>query len=92
MERAWVYVKHVFLKSVIIWGAVTSAGVVPLWLSSPKSMQPSIRRFWSTLCFHLLRGFMEMLISFSSRTWNLLTNIHIFSDAPVKCIYIHDRC
>ncbi len=32
-------------------------------LSSPKSMQ-----FWSTLCFHLLTSFMEMLISFSSRT------------------------
>ncbi len=36
-------------------------------LSSPKSMQPSTRRFWSTLCFHLLASFMEMLISFSSR-------------------------
>ncbi len=42
-------------------------------LSSPKSMQLSTRRFWSTLCFHLLTGFMEMLISFSSRTWHLLT-------------------
>ncbi len=31
-------------------------------------MQPSTRRFWSTLCFHLLTSFMEMLISFSSRT------------------------
>ncbi len=37
-------------------------------LSSPKSMQPSTRRFWSTLCFLLLTSFMEMLISFSSRT------------------------
>ncbi len=37
-------------------------------LSSPKSMQPSTKRFWSTLCFHLLTSFMEMLISFSSRT------------------------
>ncbi len=37
-------------------------------LSSPKSMQPSTRRFWSTLCFHLLTSFMEMLISFCSRT------------------------
>ncbi len=42
-------------------------------LSSPKSMQPSTRRFWSTLCFHLLTSFMEMLISFSSRTWHLPT-------------------
>ncbi len=37
-------------------------------LSSPKSMQPSTRRFWSTLCFHLLTSFIEMLISFSSGT------------------------
>ncbi len=37
-------------------------------LSSPKSMQPSTRRFWRTLCFRLLTRFMEMLISFSSRT------------------------
>ncbi len=31
-------------------------------------MQLSTRRFWSTLCFLLLTSFMEMLISFSSRT------------------------
>ncbi len=37
-------------------------------LSSPESMQASTSRFWSTLCFHLLTSFMEMLISFSSRT------------------------
>ncbi len=36
--------------------------------SSPKSMQLSTRRFWSTVCFHLLTSFMEMLIAFSSRT------------------------
>ncbi len=29
-------------------------------LSSPKSMQLSTSRFWSTLCFHLLTSFMEM--------------------------------
>ncbi len=37
-------------------------------VQSPKSTQPSTRRFWSTLCFLLLTSFMEMLISFSSRT------------------------
>ncbi len=42
-------------------------------LSSPKSMQQSTRRFWSTLCLHLLTSFMEMLIFFSSRTWHLPT-------------------
>ncbi len=31
-------------------------------------MQPSTRRFWRTLCFHLLTSFMEIPISFSSRT------------------------
>ncbi len=64
IEAAWSHVK--FLKSGMIWDAVTSAGVGPLYFI--KSMQPSIRRFWSTLCFHLLTSFMEMLISFSSRT------------------------
>ncbi len=42
--------------------------VVHSVLSSPKSMQPYTRRFWSTFWFHLLTSFMEMLISFSSRT------------------------
>ncbi len=37
-------------------------------LSSTKSLQPSTRRFWSPLCFHLLTRFMDFLISFSSRT------------------------
>ncbi len=55
-----------FLKSGMIWDAVTSAGVGPLCFI--KSTQPSIRRFWSTLCFHLLTSFMEMQIFFSSRT------------------------
>ncbi len=45
------------LKSEMIWGAVTSAGVGPLYFI----------KFWSTLCFHLLTSFIEMLISFSSR-------------------------
>ncbi len=37
-------------------------------LSSPKSMQSSTWRFLSTLSFHLLTSYLEMLISFSSRT------------------------
>ncbi len=45
--------------------------VVHSVLSSPKSMQPYTRRFWSTLWFHLLTSFMEMLISFSSRTFSI---------------------
>ncbi len=38
---------------------------------SPQSTQPSTRKFQSTSCFLLLKSFMEMLISFSSRTWHL---------------------
>ncbi len=40
---------------------------------SPQSTQPSTRKFESTSCFLLLTSFMEMLISFSSRTWHLPT-------------------
>ncbi len=40
---------------------------------SPQSTQPSTRKFYSTSCFLLLASFMEMLISFSSRTWHLPT-------------------
>ncbi len=40
---------------------------------SPQSTQPSTRKFQSTSCFLLLKSFMEMLISFSSRTWHLST-------------------
>ncbi len=55
-------------------------------LSSPKSMQPSARRFSSTLCVHLLTSFMEMLISFSSRT---LTPAHSTKNTS-KCFADHD--
>ncbi len=40
---------------------------------SPQSTQTSTRTFYSTSCFLLLTSFMEMLISFSSRTWHLPT-------------------
>ncbi len=40
---------------------------------SPQSTQPSTRKFQSTSCFLVLTSFMEMLISFSSRTWHLPT-------------------
>ncbi|KAL0148351.1 hypothetical protein M9458_056331 [Cirrhinus mrigala] len=49
-------------QSVMVW--------VPCQL---RSMQLAIRRFWSTSCFHLLKSFMEMKISFFSTTWHLLT-------------------
>ncbi len=40
---------------------------------SPQSTQPSTRKFPCFPCFLLLTSFMEMLISFSSRTWHLPT-------------------
>ncbi len=40
---------------------------------SPQSTQTSTGTFWSTSCFLLLTSVMEMLISFSSRTWHLPT-------------------
>ncbi len=40
---------------------------------SPQSTQPSTRKCYSTSFFILLTSFMEMLISFSSRTWHLHT-------------------
>ncbi len=57
-----------FPQSVMIWVLWRLLVLVHCVLSSPQSMQPSTRRFGSTLCFHLLKSFMEMLISFSSRT------------------------
>ncbi len=58
-------------------------------------MQQSTRRFWSTLCFCLLISFMEMLISFSSRT---LTPAHSakttskwFADHDITVLYWLDN-
>ncbi len=59
-----------FPQSVMIWAAMSSAGVGPLCF---QSTQPSTRKFLSTSCFLLLTSFMEMLISFSSKTWHLPT-------------------
>ncbi len=62
-------------------------------LSSTKSMQPSTERFWSTLCFHLLTSFMEMLISFSCRTLasphSAKTTIYIYIYIYINIYYTH---
>ncbi len=39
----------------------------------PTSLHPFTKRFWSTSCFLLLTSFLKLLISFSSRIWNLPT-------------------
>ncbi len=67
-----------FPQSVMIWAAMSSAGVGPLcFLKSTvnaaiyQEILPS--SFLLNSCFLLLTRFMEMLISFSSRVWHLPT-------------------
>ncbi len=62
-----------FPQSVMIWGAMSSAGVGPLCFWKPTLLHPFTNKFWSTSCFLLLTGFLKMLISFSSRIWHLPT-------------------
>uniref|UniRef100_A0A9J8DHM3 Transposase n=1 Tax=Cyprinus carpio carpio TaxID=630221 RepID=A0A9J8DHM3_CYPCA len=63
-----------FPQYVIIWGAMSSAGVGPLcFLKTKASLHPFTKKFWSTSCFRLLTSFLKMLISFSSRIWHLPT-------------------
>ncbi len=62
-----------FPQSVMIWGAMSSAGVGPLCFLKTKSLHPFTKKFWSTSCFLLLTSFLKMLISFSSRIWHLPT-------------------
>ncbi len=62
-----------FPQSVMIWGAMSSAGVGPLCFLKPTSLHPFTKKFWSTSCFFLLTSFLKMLISFSSRIWHLPT-------------------
>ncbi len=52
-----------FPQSVMIWGAMSSAGVGPLCFLKTNG----------TSCFLLLTSFLKMLISFSSRIWHLPT-------------------
>ncbi len=61
-----------FPQSVMIWGAMSSAGVGPLCFLK-TSLHPFTNTFWSTSCFLLLTSFLKMLISFSSRIWHLPT-------------------
>ncbi len=62
-----------FPQSVMIWAAMSSAGVGPMFseVHSQRSHLPG--NFRALPCFPLLTSFMEMLISFSSRTWHLPT-------------------
>ncbi len=62
-----------FSQSVMIWGAMSSAGVGPLCFLKTNVTAPFTKTFWSTSCFLLLTSFLKMLISFSSRIWHLPT-------------------
>ncbi len=63
-----------FPQSVMIWGAMSSAGVGPfVFFFKPTSLHLFTKKFWSTSCFLLLTSFLKMLISFSSRIWHLST-------------------
>ncbi len=62
-----------FLQSVMIWGAISSAGISPLCFLKTNVTAPVTKTFWSTSCFLLLTSFLKMLISFSSRIWHLPT-------------------
>ncbi len=59
-----------FPQFVMIWCAMSSAGIGPLCF---VSLHPFTKKFWSTSCFLLLTSFLKMLISFSSRIWHLST-------------------
>ncbi len=61
-----------FPQSVMIWAAMSSAGVGPLCFLK-STVNAAIYQEILEQCFLLLTSFMEMLISFSSRTWHLPT-------------------
>ncbi len=62
-----------FPQSVMIWGAMSSAGVGPLCFLKTNITAPFTKKCWSTSCFFLLTSFLKMQISFSSRIWHLST-------------------
>ncbi len=53
-----------FPQSVMIWGAMSSAGVGPLCFLKTNVTAPVTKKWWSTSCFLLLTSFLKMLISF----------------------------
>ncbi len=62
-----------FPQSVMIWGAMSSAGVGWLCFLKANVTAPIYQEIWSISCFLLLTSFLKMLISFSSRIWHLPT-------------------
>ncbi len=62
-----------FPQFVMIWGAMSSAGVCPLHFFKTNVTAPVYQILLNTSCFLLLTSFLKMLISFSSRIWHLPT-------------------
>ncbi len=62
-----------FPQSVMIWGAMSSAGVGPLCFLKSTVNAAIYQDILENFMLPLLTSFMEMLISFSSRTWHLPT-------------------
>ncbi len=62
-----------FPQSVMVWGAMSSAGVGPLCFLRSKVNTAVYQGVLDTSFFLLLTNFMEMQISFSNRTWHLHT-------------------
>ncbi len=51
-----------FPQSVMIWGAMSSAGVGPLYFLKTNVTAPVYQEIWSTSCFLLQTSFLKMLI------------------------------
>ncbi len=64
-----------FPQSVMNWGAMSSVCVGQLCFVffKPTSLHPFTNKFRSPSCFLLLTSFLKMLMSFSSRIWDLRT-------------------
>ncbi len=62
-----------FPQSLMIWGAMSSAGVGPVCFLKTNVTAPVYQDILEHLCFLLLTSFLKMLISFSSRIWHLPT-------------------
>ncbi len=62
-----------FPQSVMIWAAMSSAGVGPLCFLRSTVNADIYQEILEHFSFLLLTSFMEKLISFSSRTWHLST-------------------
>ncbi len=61
-------------QSVMIGGAMSSAGVGPLcFFWKPTSLHPFTKTFWSISYLLLLTSFLCILVLFSSRIWHLPT-------------------